>query len=793
MPSDFLFRVSTFAMLTVACLSLGYAEWDLLPEVTVVGVIVVALLLFPFWKREKIELSLWAANRVGLGLSVVIAAWMAYQFLNESSLIYTLPWPASLLPYLGPILMALMAAKMFRPKHVGDWWAFQGIGLASVALACALANDEGFGVLLVLYAITAVWSLLLFTYRREGGRLAPIPNRPPPGVPELSRTTLSSRVPGLAAGVCCLLLAVLLATPFFFLTPRSSLPRWTFGQQTLETGYNSAPMVDLNTTGTLTSNNEVAFQAEARRANGSLKNDLPSDQYWRGANYNSYDNGKWKRTEGRLGLYRRAGPFQAGIEPNAEMLHSRYIPPDLGMKMYTIDFHRVAQEGDAVIAAPPAWKPGQFPPIVTLSNEQTRSWWQAQDASLRPAGWSEKRLDHYRQYHVEPTEPGLGPAMELLVDPDPDNLLLRRPFASFQQATLPKVKTWAIERINDLVQAGTLNRGVIQRAKRGGEFQIHVNDYEAVARALCDYLKTSPEFDYTLELTRDERGTDPIEDFLLRTKSGHCQRFASGLALALRSVGVPTTYVLGFRGYDQDADGTIEITQDYAHAWVEVLIPRPRPADMPLHRDDTRSAAMQAVVWHWLILDPTPGDDVEQTKKNSWLAALRDRGAELFNDFIVGYNDKKHKEVSTAFWSKLLRTRTLVGLGLTLLVLITAIYTLRYGIQRRAATRSNIPRSTGVPWYDDYLRLLNEHDVHPKPGATPREFAEAVTERLESVGLSSAIVHVPHELTEQFHHVRYAEGVLTPEVEAALHARIDQLRQALSASDTPLSVKEGAA
>ena len=568
-------------MLTIACLSLGYAEWDLLPEVTVVGVIVVGLLLVPFWKREEFELSLWAANRVGLGLGLVIAAWMTYQFLNQNSLIYTLPWPASLLPYLGPILMALIAAKMFRPKHVGDWWAFQGIGLASIALACALANDEGFGILLFLYAIAAIWSLLLFTYRRDAGRLTPIPNRPATTIPEVvAEPTNSAKVPGLMPGVCWLALAIVVALPFFFLTPRSNMPQWSFGAKEIETGYNSAEMIDLNTTGTLTSSNDVAFRVAVTNADGSVKTDLLPDQYWRGLSYHIYKNGQWKRSDAdaRLNLYQRTDRPQMGFRFDDRFREPLYIPPTLGDDQYTLDFERITATGEAVIAAPPAWESGQAPPIASINRGRAQPWWQAQDGTFRPAGWNNDRLEHYRQVQVDPTEPGLGSAMELRVDPDPQSVALRQPFAPFTQVSLPTVQEWAIKRLESLAANGKLDPRIIERARKGFEFQIEDYDYEAVGRALCESLKNSPEYVYTLKLTRDERQSDPVEDFLLRTKSGHCQRFASALALALRSVGVPTRYVLGFRGYDLDEEDEILIRQDYAHTWVEVLIPRPRPS-----------------------------------------------------------------------------------------------------------------------------------------------------------------------------------------------------------------------
>ena len=43
---------------------------------------------------------------------------------------------------------------------------------------------------------------------------------------------------------------------------------------------------------------------------------------------------------------------------------------------------------------------------------------------------------------------------------------------------------------------------------------------------------------------------DPVEDFLVNRKAGHCEYFASALALLLRSVDIRSRVVNGFKGGD---------------------------------------------------------------------------------------------------------------------------------------------------------------------------------------------------------------------------------------------------
>ena len=175
------------------------------------------------------------------------------------------------------------------------------------------------------------------------------------------------------------------------------------------------------------------------------------------------------------------------------------------------------------------------------------------------------------------------------------------------------------------------------------------------------------------------------------------------------------------------------------------------------------------------------------------MASLRNRGVQLYNDFIVGYNDKKHQEVSTAFWDKLFRTRTLISIILIVLALAMMVLIVRFRKRFRLRSNRNDRQSTGLAWYDDYLALLKRHGLTPAPGATPREYATAVTERLEMLGLPSEILRILGSVVEQFHHVRYAGRPLTSDAEAMIHAELQTLRVALKSSDNRLSVSPGEA
>ena len=86
------------------------------------------------------------------------------------------------------------------------------------------------------------------------------------------------------------------------------------------------------------------------------------------------------------------------------------------------------------------------------------------------------------------------------------------------------------------------------------------------AHKLRAYLKGR--FQYSLNLTKAPAGTTALSDFLLRTKSGHCEYFATALALLLRTCGVPARYAAGYMVDEYSRlEGQYVVRARHAHAW----------------------------------------------------------------------------------------------------------------------------------------------------------------------------------------------------------------------------------
>ena len=68
---------------------------------------------------------------------------------------------------------------------------------------------------------------------------------------------------------------------------------------------------------------------------------------------------------------------------------------------------------------------------------------------------------------------------------------------------------------------------------------IPADDHLERARVLTNFLRDSTNFRYSLNEVRRDPALDPVEDFVTQTRVGHCEYYASALALMLRAVGIP--------------------------------------------------------------------------------------------------------------------------------------------------------------------------------------------------------------------------------------------------------------
>lgn len=132
--------------------------------------------------------------------------------------------------------------------------------------------------------------------------------------------------------------------------------------------------------------------------------------------------------------------------------------------------------------------------------------------------------------------------------------------------------------------------GIAQREQRSlGRYTGHLLQLPDNSEYLADYARTiwgegnqdahekaaivrrhfQEQFNYTLNIN-NFNAQDPIRDFLLNRKEGHCELFASSAALLMRQAGIPTRMVTGFMlDLTLKHESFIHVQERMAHAWVE--------------------------------------------------------------------------------------------------------------------------------------------------------------------------------------------------------------------------------
>ncbi|HTA59461.1 MAG TPA: DUF3488 and transglutaminase-like domain-containing protein, partial [Candidatus Baltobacteraceae bacterium] len=131
---------------------------------------------------------------------------------------------------------------------------------------------------------------------------------------------------------------------------------------------------------------------------------------------------------------------------------------------------------------------------------------------------------------------------------------------------------------------------------------------------LESYLRRN--FGYTLNLA-GKPGADPLAQFLFVTKAGHCEYFASAMAVMLRTLGIPSREVNGFLpGEYNDLAGDYIVRASDAHSWVEAFFPG----------------------FGWLTFDPTPASSAAPPGIFAQLSHYWDWFELQWSEWVINYD-----------------------------------------------------------------------------------------------------------------------------------------------------------
>ncbi len=94
---------------------------------------------------------------------------------------------------------------------------------------------------------------------------------------------------------------------------------------------------------------------------------------------------------------------------------------------------------------------------------------------------------------------------------------------------------------------------------------------ETALKRITGYFEQG--FEYSLVLSSPDGVAAPVSRFLSKTRSGHCEYFASASVLMLRAAGIPARYVKGYAVHEfSELENQYLIRERDAHAWATAYV-----------------------------------------------------------------------------------------------------------------------------------------------------------------------------------------------------------------------------
>lgn len=632
---------------------------------------------------------------------------------------------------LSVIHLALFVAilKLLTLAADRDYVYLYLISFAQLIAASALTIDMTFAFALLAFLISGVSTLVLFEIRRAGARALLRGAVQPLVVPGRLRGTgleLFSHFPArkmVGLSLAITLVILLFAVPLFVLLPRITLGVYKrpLGPIQMISGFSER--VELGTIGTIKESDAIVMRVRL----GELPAGLPPGLKWRGIALDHYDGRAWSRNRFVLSRVQHSGDYfklENSIQ-GTQLLEQTFFLEPLSTDVVFAGHKVLAISSD----------------LGVLRRDVA--------GNLYTLGHPQSKVRYKAVSDITPPDPEMIPIQAV---PTPAEVR----FTNLQVPVLdPRIEALARE-ITGKVEP----------------------PFEK-ARKLESYLRNT--YAYSLELKGPPNSSDPLAAFLFDVRKGHCEYFASAMAVMLRQIGIPARLVNGFRAGEYNPFGDSFTVRQYdAHSWVEAWFEPygwvefdPTPPD-PSH---SRPAVLRIIsdfvdgmgLWWW---DSVVNYDIwkqvrvinaTRTGVLSFQKGVRQRLEIIWDRFrATGEN------LTTRGFPRS-RTVLLLSPALVLVALSYAVFRLQFHWASKVrhfllgALLRRRQSELMSAFYREALDLLRKRGFTRAPGQTPLEFAASLQDH--PAGTSFAA------LTHLYYRLRFGAPdaeIHLPQVEASL-------------------------
>jgi protein-glutamine gamma-glutamyltransferase len=715
------FKFTSYAMIAAAALALfgagGASAW------LVGAFILIAVVAFNLegtrWQfTERVALVL-----ILLSIPIFYFDWRVLTPYLELQFLETGKRGSIEVSILAHLILFLSAIKLLQRKADRDWFFLYLISFFTVLLAAALTASPLFLATLILYLLCALSTVVAFEIQKSRKKVTATQTRllVPPDSALFRKLPMrlwkrkyleTRRLPLVSVGL--LILIVILALPFFLIAPRTASSALRRGGNGVSGFIGFSDNVTLGQLGQLKGNDEVFMHVRIDNL-GAVP---PSGLRWRGVALDEFTGKAWKksRTAERFEIRQsESGFFKLGTTEDRGNLTAQ-------------TFYLEPVDTPVLFGAPRILAVQGKLPFLRIDSE----------GAIQTRTHDQERIAY--KVFSDTTEPG------------PATLRSDRLEYTVESARYLELPANLDPRIRELT------RDVLRKSNA-------TNWYDAI-HAIEYYLRDN--YGYTLKLKAG--GADPLADFLFNVRQGHCEYFATAMAVMLRTHKVAARVVNGFLPgeYNQTA-GAYTVRQSDAHSWVEVYFPQ------------TNS---------WVTFDPTPPAGRTSHERRGLAGALSKYSEALelmWFQYVVAYDKQEQRSLVSSIRQQLsdagrssaakfanLRTAfpffirpLLVGVGGIAALLMAIFFTgrvRRYGWARalKVWEKTSNADSTSIDFYRRLLKALEKQGIKRELYQTPLEFASAA-------GVNEAKL-----VTNAYNRVRFGSEQLT---EADRHALSEILKR----------------
>jgi transglutaminase-like putative cysteine protease len=730
LPAERFFRTSLFLLLATAVATLvGTGKLDLLTMIVAPSAVLYKGARW--WRRCPAEIPQRIATRLVVTYLFVFPLDV---FFLSRSFVSASPNPTLYAALLGAVhfLLFVMLIRLYSATTDRDALFLAMLSFAAILASAVLTIDTTFLGLFFLFLLFGVATFVGLEMRRGSqGAIAPEVDAQPKQERRLDRALV-------LAALSVALGAMVIGGALFFFFPRFSagyLGRTSL-QPTLMSGFTDD--VELGQIGEIKKNSEVVMRVRTGKPVG-----YPSLR-WRGIALSAFDGKRWSSPD------RDAVTIPAGLNGWINLV-DRPAEPDATATIlrYTVLLQPVATDT-------------MFAPANVV----------AVRGNLSGEG-SNPEVGARRSYIIRDATGSIS-------NPFHNFTTLRyEGFSLLPARNVPRLRAASTDYPKEIrgvyLQLPKLDPRIPELAE-----QITVRAQTPFDKtiALESYLRSH--FSYTLNLT-GKPGDDPLAHFLFETRAGHCEYFASAMAIMLRTLGIPTREVNGFLpGEYNDLGEDYIVRSSDAHSWVEVYFPGNG----------------------WMTFDPTPPGADSAGGFFSRLGQYMDWFELSWNEWVINY-DFIHQillaqtmQRSTRTWTEIARSwfvnqevkgrrwmrswnsglRLLLPLAVALFLLalrfdlvVAFVRRLWLSWQLRSPELARSNPQLASRLYGELLYLLARRGFARQPTQTPFEFAAAVTQ--------PRLAPVVHEFTRHYTQARFGGA---PCDTIRLRALLEQIRSSFA-------------